>query len=562
MSTKKIDPEKGMGVHMGKWMMLPLMGWDIDDLTDRPVIAIANTFNEICPGHMNLRQVCDAVKHGICQAGGVPVEFGTIGVCDATQSGYVLPTRDVICDSIELMVKNHQFDGLIMLGSCDKIVPGMMMAAARCGIPAMIVTGGPMLGGPPFNGRPKSEQTAVIEAEGMYQAGKLSLEEVFNLANTVMPTFGSCAYYGTANTMSCVSEAIGLQIPGGGAIPAVFCERLRHAKASGVQIVELVKRGIKAADILNMKSLQNAIAYLMATGGSTNGVLHLAALGNELGYDPDIIMAEFDRLSDEVPQISRIFPAGTNDYVMEDFYYSGGVPRVMENLKDKLNLDVMTVTGMTVRENIKSYVYDYPTCNDEIIRPLDRPFGEGGLAILRGNLAPDTAVCKPAGIPQCMKDFTGRAVCFDSEEEASAAVKALKIKAGDVVVLRYGGPKGEPGMREMCFIMKHMIGQGLGESVALVTDGRFSGTNNGCFVGHISPEAASGGPIALVKDGDLITLNTYKKELTLHVSDEELAQRRAEWHYTPKKVTGYMARYRALASSANRGGILVAPEEK
>ena len=552
--------ERAMNVYTGKWQMLPLQGWSIDDLTDRPVIGIANTFNEICPGHMNLRQVCDAVKHGICLAGGVPVEFGTIAVCDIAQSGYVLPIRDVICDSIELMVKNHHFDGIVMLGSCDKIVPGMLMAAARCEIPAIIVTGGPMLGGPAFNGRPKTEWTVVAEAVGMVQAGKLSKDELLQLAGTVMPTVGSCAFYGTANTMSCVTEAIGMQLPGGGSIPAVYVERLRHAKASGEKIVELVRKNIKATDIMTMESMRNAISFLMATGGSTNGVLHLAALGNELGFDPDIIMNEFDRLSKEVPQICRIYPAGTNNYVMEDFYFSGGVPRVMEYLKSKLDTSVMTVTGKTLGENIEEYEYPYTGCNDEIIRPLDRPFGEGGLAILRGNLAPDTAVCKPAGIPDNMKNFTGRAVCFDSEEEASAAVNALKIKAGDVVVLRYSGPKGEPGMREMCYIMKHMVGQGLADSAALITDGRFSGTNNGCFVGHISPEAAAGGPLALVKDGDMITINVEKNELTLHVSDEELAKRRAEWKYTPKKTDKFMARYRALASSANRGGILVAPE--
>lgn len=549
--------EKGLKAYRGPWQMLSLIGWDEEDMTDRPVIAVVNTFSDICPGHMNLHQVGEAVKLGITQAGGVPVEFGTIGVCDITQNGYVLPTRDVICDSIELMVKCHGFDGVIMLGSCDKIVPGMMMAAARCEIPAMIVTGGPSLGGPPFEGRPKTELTAVAEAEGQYMAGKISKEEVFNLARTVMPTYGSCAYYGTANTMSCVTEAIGLQLPGGGAIPAVYSERLRHAKASGKKIVELVKKGVKATDILSFEALQNAIMFLMATGGSTNGVLHLSALGNELGYDPSVIMQEFDRLSNEIPQLVRVFPAGTNDYVMEDFYFSGGVPRVMENLRSKLNLDVMTCTGKTLRENIDDYVYQYKDCNPEIIRTLDQPFGMGGLAILKGNLAPDTAVCKPAGIPEKMRRYTGKAVCFDCEQDATDALKALKIKAGDVVIIRYGGPKGEPGMREMCNFMKYLIGQGLGEEVMLVTDGRFSGTNNGCFVGHVSPEAAAGGPIALVRDGDEISIDVYKKELTLHVSDEELERRRAEWHYTPKPVKGFMARYRKLAASANRGGILV-----
>lgn len=541
----------------GKWQMLTLLGWSVDDIAGKPVIAIANTCSDICPGHVNLRQVADAVKNGIAQSGGIPVEFGTIGVCDVSQNGYVLPTRDVICDSIELMVKAHEFDGLVLLGSCDKIVPGMMMAAARCNLPTIMVTGGPSLGGPAFNGRPKTENTAAYEAWGMYQAGKISMEEALRVTKTVMPTIGSCSYYGTANTMSCISEALGLQMPDGGATPAVYADRMRIAKASGVRIVEMVKKNIRARDILNFESLQNAIKFLMATGGSTNAILHLTALAYELGIEPAKVMEEFDKISDEVPQIVRIYPAGTEDYLMEDFHNSGGVPRVMEYMKDILNLDVLTCTGKTLRENIENHIYwQQKEVNDEIIRPLSRPFLKGSLAILHGNLAPDSAVCKPAGIPEHMRYFTGEAVCFDCEEDAAVAVSKLQIKPGSVVIIRYGGPKGEPGMREMCNVLKFMIGQGLGDSVALITDGRFSGTNNGCFVGHISPEAAEGGPLAFVKDGDKICIDIDAKRIDLLVDEEEIERRKADWSYKPKEITGYMARYRKLATSAGTGAVL------
>lgn len=560
--TKDMPPSemlRAIKALNGKWQMLTLLGWSVDDIAGKPVIAIANTCSDICPGHVNLRQVSDAVKNGIIQAGGIPVEFGTIGVCDVSQNGYVLPTRDVICDSIELMVGAHEFDGLVLLGSCDKIVPGMLMAAARCNLPTIMVTGGPALGGPGFNGRAKTENTAAYEAWGMYQAGKISLNDVLRVTKTVMPTIGSCSYYGTANTMSCISEALGLQLPDGGATPAVYADRLRIAKASGVRAVELVMQNIRARDILNYESLQNSIAFLMATGGSTNAILHLTALANELGIEAEKIMNEFDQMSEKIPQIARIYPSGTEDYLMEDFYFSGGVPRVMEYLKTELNLDVMTCTGCTLKENIENHIYwQNKEADSEIIRPLSDPFLKGSLAILHGNLAPDSAVCKPAGIPESMRRFTGNAVCFDCEEDAALAVSELKIKPGSVVVIRYGGPKGEPGMREMCNVLKYMIGQGLGESVALITDGRFSGTNNGCFVGHISPEAAEGGPLALVKDGDKICIDIDAKRIDLLVSPDELELRRKQWSYIPKEVRGYMERYRKLASSAGSGAILTA----
>ncbi|NLK35572.1 MAG: dihydroxy-acid dehydratase [Gracilibacteraceae bacterium] len=536
-------------------------GFDDDDLS-RPIIGIANAFSDIVPGHFHLRQVADFVKKGVYRAGGNAVEFGVIGCCDSVGNGsfdgmhYILPSREIIADSIEIMAKAHKLDGLVMLGSCDKIIPGMLMGCIRANIPAILVPGGPMLSGPPFGKKVKSDSTAISEAFGMYQVGKAEWKDVKNLELVTQPTCGSCNFYGTANTMSCAAEALGMVLPDGGAIPAVYNERMRCAKRSGEKIMELVERNIRPSDIVTMKSIQNTISYLMATGGSTNAVLHLCAVAYEMGIDTDLIMQEFDRQSTQIPHIARINPA-SNIYDMEDFYKSGGVPRVMEYLKDHINLDVMTVTGKTLGENINQHSYLYSDCNDEVIRPFDRPFDTlGGLAIMRGNLAPDTGVAKPAAIAEEVRRFTGNAICFDSEEDCEKALMELKIKPGHVVVIRYEGPKGGPGMREMYRPLKLMNGQGLALTTALITDGRFSGTNNGCFVGHISPEAAEGGPIALVRDGDKITIDVYKKELTLHVSDEELACRRAQWSYTPKKLTGYLARYAAMARSADKGGVL------
>ena len=491
-------------------------------------------------------------------------DLGVIGCCDGVAGGhlgnlYVLPSREVIADSIETMAIAHKLDGLVMLGSCDKIVPGMLMGAARANIPTLMVPGGPMLGGPQFAAKAKADGTAVTEAVGMYQAGKISWQDVENLQQVVWPTCGSCSFYGTANTMSCAAEALGMTVPNSGSAPAVYSERFKIAKRSGEAIVELVKKGIKARDIMTLDSIKNTISYLMASGGSTNAVIHFSAIAYECGYETDVIMKEFDKQSDLIPHIARINPA-SNEYDMEDFYKSGGVMRVMEYLKDKLNLNVMTATGKTLGENLKNHIYLYADINDKVITTLDKPFSKlGGLAIMRGNLAPDTAVAKPAAIDDKVKVFTGEAICFDSEEECDQALAELKIKDGHVVVIRYEGPKGGPGMREMAGPMKRMYGQGLALTTALITDGRFSGTNNGCFVGHISPEAAVGGPLALVKDGDKITIDVYKKELTLHVSDEELAKRKAAWKHTPKVRKGFLARYAALARSADKGGVLEVP---
>ena len=536
------------------------VGFDDEDLA-RPTIGIANAFSDIVPGHSHLRQVAEFVKKGIHLAGGNAVEFGVIGCCDSVGNStvgghYILPSREVIADSVEIMAEAHRLDGLVLLGSCDKIVPGMLMGCVRANIPAIMVPGGPMLSGPPYGNKAKADSTAVSETYGKYQAGKAPWQDVLKLQIITQPTCGSCNFYGTANTMSCTAEAVGMTLPDGGAIPAVYNERLRCAKRSGQAVMELVRRHICPKDIVTKEAIRNAIIYVMATGGSTNAALHLPAIAYEAGIDPAWVMEEFDRQSQLIPHIARINPA-SETYDMVDFYQSGGVPRVLEYLQSVLDTSVMTVTGRTMAENIAHHDYLYGENNDEVIRPLDRPFSTlGGLAIMRGNLAPDTGVAKPAAIKEEVRRFTGTAICFDCQEDCERALEELKIKPGHVVVIRYEGPKGGPGMREMYRPMKLMNGQGLALSTALVTDGRFSGTNNGCFVGHISPEAAEGGPIALVRDGDTITIDVYKKELTLHVSDEELARRRAEWHYTPKVTTGYLARYAALARSASSGGIL------
>jgi dihydroxy-acid dehydratase len=531
-----------------------------DDDFSRPIIGIANSFTDIVPGHFNLRQVADFVKKGIYRAGGTALEFGTIACCDGVANAnegmyYILPSREVIADSIETMVKAHRLDGLVLLGSCDKIVPGMIMGAIRANVPTIFVPGGPMLGGPAFGAKKKADGTAITEAVGMMQAGKITQQDVYNLMNVCNPTCGSCAFYGTANTMCCLAEALGLTLTGAALIPAVYSERFRCAQQSGEKIVDLVVNGIKARDVITLDSIKNAIAVCMATGGSTNAVLHLPAYAYELGIDTDIIMEEFDKQSMQVPHIASVNPASFI-YDMEDFYKAGGIPKVMTNIKDKINLNVMTSTGKTMGENLEEYVYTYSP-NDDMIRTLDNPHSTlGGIAIMRGNLAPDTGVAKPAAIAEEVRQFTGEAICFDSEDACTKALEELKIKPGHVVVIRYEGPKGGPGMREMYKPMKLLYGQGLAKSTALVTDGRFSGTNNGCFVGHISPEAAVGGPLALVKDGDKITIDVIKKELTLHVSDEDLEKRKKEWKYQAKELEGYLARYAALARSADKGGVL------
>lgn len=535
-------------------------GYSDDDIS-RPIIGIANSFSDMVPGHTIFRELAEHVKYGIYRAGGTPAEFGVIACCDGIAdahegSRYVLPSRDNIADSVEIMAKAHRLDGLVLLGSCDKIVPGMLMAAARLNIPCIFVPAGPMLSGPKFLNQPKTDSTTVSEAMGKYQTGEIELFEVLRLGQLCTPTCGSCQFMGTANSMCCFAEALGMTLTSGALIPASYNERRRFALKSGEKIVELVLSGIKSRHIINKKSLENAVMTMMAVGGSTNTVIHSCAIAHEAGIDTHEIMDAFEKFSDKIPLVAKINPA-THEYDAEDLYMAGGIPEVMKSINAYLHKDVLTVTGKTIKENLESFKNPYPP-NEDIIRSVENPHSTlGGLAIMRGNLAPDTGVAKPAAIHPDVRHFKGKALCFDSEDECVKAIEERKVEAGTVIVIRYEGPKGGPGMREMYKPMKLLNGQGLSKSTAIITDGRFSGTNNGCFVGHISPEAAAGGPIALVKDSDEITIDVIKKELTLHITDDELSKRRAEWIYAPRAgITGSLARYAALVTSADQGAIL------
>jgi len=529
------------------------MGYTNYDLA-RPLIGVANSWNTLVPGHFNLRQVADAVKDGIRQAGGTPVEFGFIAACDGLANGhegmhYILPTRDLIANDIEMMVQAHRLDAVVLLGSCDKIVPGMLMAAARLDIPAIVVPGGNMEGGVHFDGRP-SDITSLREATGMLKIGQITQEEFAELEDKVAPGCGSCSFLGTANTMCCLAEAMGMTLTGSGTAPAVSAARLRLAQESGRAVMNLVEKSITARQIINKQSLENAIKVSMAIGGSTNVALHLPAIAYEA--EADITILDIERLSRTTPHLARIYPAGPAN--VPDFHRAGGVAAVMKEMESLLSLDVMTATGKTMGENIAKA----ETANSEIIKTLSNPINsEGGLAVLRGNLAPDTAISKPAAIHPSMWLFTGKARVFDCEEAASKAVMGGEIKEGDVVVIRYEGPKGGPGMREMASISKLLYGMGLALKTALITDGRFSGTNNGCFVGHISPEAAEGGPIAAVNEGDTITVDIQNRELRLHVSEDEIKQRLSLWQRPkPKFKSGYLSLYSRLAESASLGAII------
>ena len=534
------------------------VGYSEEDL-NRPIIGIANSWNELVPGHVNLRQVADAVRKGIYRAGGSVAEFGVIGACDGTAQGhtgmhFILPSRDLIANDIEVMVEAHQLDGIVLLGSCDKIVPGMLMAAARLKIPAIFLPGGPMLGGIEFDGR-KADLTTTSEALGMLKSNKIDQKSYEQLEEVCGPTCGSCAFYGTANTMCCMAEALGMSLPGAALVPAVYADRLRYGEETGKAIVSLVNNKVNADAIIQEKSLENAIRVLMATGGSTNAVLHLSAIASELDISAEKMMELYSTISNSTPQIAKVNPA--SKYNMEDFYLAGGIPKVMKEIRPILNLDCLTVSGKSLGENLKEYSFKYPF-NENVIRTMDEPFSRvKGLAILKGNLAPDTGVTKPAAIDPQMHVFTGSAKVFDSEEEAEEAILGGKIKEGHVVVIRYEGPKGGPGMREMYKAMKYLYGMGLSKRTALVTDGRFSGTNNGCFVGHISPEAADGGPIAIVRDGDKITIDIPKESLHLHLSDEEIQARLKAWKRPkPKFTKGYLGVYSKLASSADKGAVI------
>jgi len=529
------------------------MGYSDYDL-DRPLIGVANSWNTVVPGHYNLKQVSEYVRQGIYQAGGTPVEFGVIAGCDGLANGhqgmrYILPSRDLIANCVETMAQAHRLDGLVLLGSCDKIVPGLLMAAGRVDIPAIMVVGGPAEGGCEFDGR-VSDITTLAEAMGMVKAGLLDKEAFDTLQDCVMPSCGSCSFLGTANSMCCIAEAIGLSLPGTATIPATHADRLRAAQSSGRRIVEMVEEGVTARQIINRKAIENAIRVMMAIGGSTNVALHLPAIGYEA--EVEVGMDLFDELSRTTPHVARIYPAAAPN--VPDFHQAGGVPAVMKELLPLLHGDVLTVSGRTVAENVEGA----KTRDSGIIRTLSDPWSEqGGLAVLRGNLAPDTAVAKPAAINPEMHTFTGRACCYDSEEEANQAVLEGRVEAGDVVVIRYEGPKGGPGMPEMATAMKLLYGRGLALKTALITDGRFSGTNNGCFVGHISPEAAEGGPIAAVRDGDQITIDIPNRNIHLQLPQQEIEARLKEWQPPPPRVrSGYLALYARLAESADKGAIL------
>ena len=528
---------------------------------ERPLVGIVCSYNEIVPGHMNLDKIAQAVKLGVAMAGGTPIMFPAIAVCDGIAMGrvgmkYSLVTRDLIADSTEAMAMAHQFDALVMIPNCDKNVPGLLMAAARINVPTVFVSGGPMLAGH-LNGH-KTSLSSMFEAVGAYAAGKLTEEGLTECENKTCPTCGSCSGMYTANSMNCLTEVLGMGLKGNGTIPAVYSERIRLAKHAGMQVMEMYRRNIRPRDIMTKEALLNALTVDMALGCSTNSMLHLPAIAHEIGWDFDISFA--NEISAKTPNICHLAPAGPT--YMEDLNEAGGVYAVMNELNKKglLHTECMTVTGKTVGENIKDCV----NLNPEVIRPIDNPYSTtGGLAVLRGNLAPDGSVVKRSAVVAEMMVHEGPARVFDCEEDAIAAIKGGKIVEGDVVVIRYEGPKGGPGMREMLNPTSAIAGMGLGSSVALITDGRFSGASRGASIGHVSPEAAVGGPIALVEEGDIISINIPELKLELKVSDEELAARKAKWQpREPKVTTGYLARYAAMVTSGNRGAILEVPKAK
>ncbi len=530
------------------------LGYTEEEL-DRPLIGIVSSYNEIVPGHMNLDKIVAAVKQGVAMAGGTPVVFPAIAVCDGIAMGHVgmkysLVTRDLIADSTECMALAHQFDALVMVPNCDKNVPGLLMAAARLNIPTIFASGGPMLAGR-VKGQKRS-LSSMFEAVGSYSAGTMSEEDVREFENKVCPTCGSCSGMYTANSMNCLTEVLGMGLPGNGTIPAVYSERIKLAKHAGMQIMELLKRDIKPRDIMTEKAFMNALTVDMALGCSTNSMLHLPAIAHEAGVELNVDIA--NEVSARTPNLCHLAPAGPT--YMEDLNEAGGVYAVMNELtkKDLLYTDLITVTGKTVGENISGCEIR----DKEVIRPLDNPYSEtGGLAILKGNIAPDSGVVKRSAVVPEMMKHEGPARVFDCEEDAIAAIKGGKIAAGDVVVIRYEGPKGGPGMREMLNPTSAIAGMGLGSSVALITDGRFSGASRGASIGHVSPEAAVGGPIALIEEGDIIAIDIDACTLNVKVSDEELAARKAKWQPREPKITsGYLARYANLVTSGNRGAIL------
>ena len=521
----------------------------------KPLVGIVSSYNEIVPGHMNLDKITEAVKMGVAMAGGTPIVFPAIAVCDGIAMGHIgmkysLVTRDLIADSTECMAMAHQFDALVCTPNCDKNVPGLLMAAARVNVPTVFVSGGPMLAGH-VKGEKRS-LSSMFEAVGSYAAGTMTEEDVYDFECNACPTCGSCSGMYTANSMNCLTEVLGMGLKGNGTIPAVYSERLRLAKRAGMQVMELLKQNIRPRDIMTKEAFLNALTVDMALGCSTNSMLHLPAIAHEAGVELNPEMA--NAISEKTPNLCHLAPAGY--HYIEELNEAGGVYAVMNEL-NKLGLlhtECMTATGKTVGENIKGCVNKNP----EIIRPVENPYSKtGGIAVLKGNLAPDTAVVKRSAVVPEMQVHEGPARVFDCEEDAIEAIRGGKIVAGDVVVIRYEGPKGGPGMREMLNPTSAIAGMGLGSSVALITDGRFSGASRGASIGHVSPEAAEGGPIALVEEGDLIRINIPEHKLELAVSDEELAHRKAAWTpREPKVTTGYLKRYAKMVSSANKGAIL------
>ena len=522
---------------------------------EKPLIGIVSSYNEIVPGHMNIDKIVDAVKMGVAMAGGTPIVFPAIAVCDGIAMGhtgmkYSLVTRDLICDSTECMALAHQFDALVMVPNCDKNVPGLLMAAARLNIPTIFVSGGPMLAGH-VQGN-KTSLSSMFEAVGAHAAGKMTEEQVNDYVCNACPTCGSCSGMYTANSMNCLTEAIGMGLQGNGTIPAVYSQRIKLAKHAGMKIMELLEKNIRPRDILTEQAFMNALTVDMALGCSTNTMLHLPAIAHEAGVELNLDIA--NHISAKTPNLCHLAPAGHT--YMEELNEAGGVYAVMNELSKKglLNTELITATGKTVGENIKDCV----NRNPEVIRPIDNPYSEtGGIAVLRGNIAPDSGVVKRSAVVPEMMVHEGPARVFECEEDAIAAIKGGKIVAGDVVVIRYEGPKGGPGMREMLNPTSAIAGMGLGSSVALITDGRFSGASRGASIGHISPEAAVGGPIALVEEGDIIAIDIPANAINVKVSDEVLAERRAKWQpREPKVKSGYLARYASMVTSADKGAIL------
>ena len=526
----------------------------------KPLVGIVSSYNEIVPGHMNIDKIVEAVKLGVAMAGGTPVVFPAIAVCDGIAMGHVgmkysLVTRDLIADSTECMATAHQFDALVMVPNCDKNVPGLLMAAARVNVPTVFVSGGPMLAGH-VKGC-KTSLSSMFEAVGAYTAGKINEDDLKEYEEKTCPTCGSCSGMYTANSMNCLTEALGMGLKGNGTIPAVYSERIKLAKHAGMQVMELYRRNIRPRDIMTKEAILNALTVDMALGCSTNSMLHLPAIAHEVGFDFDIAFA--NPISEKTPNLCHLAPAGHT--YMEDLNEAGGVYAVMNELLEAglLNPDCMTVTGKTIGENVKGWFNKNP----EVIRPIDNPYSKtGGLAVLKGNLAPDGGVVKRSAVAEEMMVHEGPARVFDCEEDAIAAIKGGRIVDGDVVVIRYEGAKGGPGMREMLNPTSAIAGMGLGSTVALITDGRFSGASRGASIGHVSPEAAVGGPIALVEEGDIISINIPEMKLDIKVSDEEMAARRAKWQpRQPKVTTGYLARYASMVTSGNRGAILEVPKE-